>query len=270
MRAHRTRRTVRWWLQGISGRVRWATVRDALALDHVVRSHASPLLRELAAAEMPLQHGKVTNLRIAAGLVDGVVIRPGESMSFNRLVGDATKKRGFVDGMRIARGAPEAGVGGGLCQLANMLHWLALHSELTVVERTEHDVDLFPDNERQVPWGSGCTIVYNYLDLVIRNDTTEDFQFFVTVDDSHLRGELRSSAAARTWRVEARDERFELEGSQVMRSNELWRISETSAGRVEELIRRNRARVAYEVAPDQITVKRQFPEGPRLEANGAL
>ncbi|BBH18211.1 hypothetical protein Back2_24980 [Nocardioides baekrokdamisoli] len=252
MRVHRTRRSLLWWLHGVTGRVRWAAVRDVPVLGHVVRTHASPLLRELSPAEMPLQHGKVINLRLAATSVNGVVIRPGESMSFNRLVGDATARRGFVEGMRIARGAPEAGVGGGLCQLANVLHWLALHSDLTVVERTEHDVDLFPDNERRVPWGSGCTIVYNYLDLVIRNDTSDDFQFLVTVDESDLRGELRSAAAQPIWHVEARDERFELEGSEVMRSNELWRTRESADGPVEELVRRNRARVAYDVAPERL------------------
>ena len=92
--------------------------------------------------------------------------------------------------MRLSDGARGAGVGGGICQLANLLHWMVLHSPLTVVERSEHSFDPFPDNGRVLPWGVGCSIAYNYVDLVVRNDTVDD------VPAAHLGRRARTCAAS--------------------------------------------------------------------------
>jgi vancomycin resistance protein VanW len=214
-----------------------------------VAEHGSTLLRQLVPEQMDLQHNKVTNLRLAAACVDRLVIGPGETFSFNRVVGNATRRRGFVEGMRLSAGRPVTGVGGGLCQLANLLHWLVLHSDLTVVERSEHSVDPFPDDGRVVPWGVGCTIVYNYVDLVVRNDTTSTFQLRAWVDDAHLHGELLADRAQRRrWAVEAREEEFVRRGAEVFRRNELWRRAidpRTGEPLTEELVKRNCALVLY-------------------------
>ena len=108
---------------------------------------------------MQLQRNKVTNLRLAAAGSDGLLIRPGETFSFNSVVGNCTRRKGYVDGMRLSDGAAESGVGGGICQLANLVHWMFLHAPLTVVERSEHTFDPFPDRGRVLPWGVGCSIV---------------------------------------------------------------------------------------------------------------
>ncbi len=95
----------------------------------------------------------------------------------------------------------------------------------------------------------GCTIVYNYVDLVVRNDTEHTFQLRCGVSTDELWGELRTDDEPEaTYRVEARDERFERVGAETYRSNEIWRIAEGGERATEELVRRNRARVAYDVA----------------------
>ena len=66
-----------------------------------------------------------------------------------------------------------------------------LHSPLTVVERSEHSFDPFPDKGRVLPWGVGCSIVWNYVDLVVRNDTDQRSSCGSWVGERHLRGELR-------------------------------------------------------------------------------
>ena len=132
--AHRTRRRTQWVRDGWSGRVVWAARRNVEDLPVRVKQHGSLLLRELAPDQMGLQHSKVTNLRLATGRLDGIVIGPGETFSFNRVVGNCTRRKGYVDGMRLANGLAEAGVGGGICQLANLVHWMVLHSPLTVVD----------------------------------------------------------------------------------------------------------------------------------------
>ncbi|HYF72171.1 MAG TPA: VanW family protein [Nocardioides sp.] len=244
--AHRTRRRVQWLTSG----AQWASYRSRGDLPVRVHRHGSLLLRQLEGVEMELQHHKVVNLRLASARLDRLVIGPGETFSFNKAVGNCTKRKGYLEGMRLSDGAPVPGVGGGICQLANLLHWMFLHSPLTVVERSEHSFDPFPDNGRVLPWGVGCTIVYNYVDLVVRNDTAATFQLRTWVGDRHLHGELRADRELPvSYSVEAREERFE-EGADglVRRSNEIWRtVVDRRTGRpvAEELVRRNRAVVKY-------------------------
>lgn len=244
--AHRTRRRAQWLVSDTE----WASYRHRGELAVRVERHGSPLLRELAGVDMALQHNKVVNLRLATERLDRLVLRPGETFSFNKVVGNCTRRRGYVEGLRLADGAPGAGVGGGICQLANLLHWLVLHSPLTVVERSEHSIDPFPDNGRVLPWGVGCTIVYNYVDLVVRNDTTTTFQLRAWVGETELHGELRADRdLPLAYAVEARDERFETGADgRVRRSNEIWRTTtdrRTGAVVATELVRRNRAVVMY-------------------------
>lgn len=203
---------------------------------------------------MVLQHNKVTNLRLASSHVDGLLIRPGETLSFNRVVGNCTRRRGYLDGMRLSNGSPESGVGGGICQLANLIHWMVLHSPLTVVERSEHSFDLFPDTGRVVPWGVGCSIVYNYVDLVVRNDTDLTFQLGVEVGKRFLHGQLRSDERPpRSFEVEAREEEFVRHDDRVFRRNQIWRRAldpDTGSPVGEELLKANFALVVYDLSPD--------------------
>lgn len=85
--------------------------------------------------------------------LNGIVLQPGESFSFWQLVGRPTRRKGYADGMVLTGARSEAGIGGGLCQLANMAHWLVLNSPLTVTELHHHTDALFPDERRTVPFG---------------------------------------------------------------------------------------------------------------------
>ena len=245
VRAHRARRRLAW----IRSEASWSTERSGDLLPVRVTRHRSLLLRTLGDSDMRLQHNKVTNLRLASARVDGLLIRPGETFSFNKVVGNCTRRKGYVEGMRLSNGDAISGIGGGICQLANLLHWMFLHSPLTVVERSEHSFDPFPDNGRVLPWGVGCSIVYNYVDLVVRNDTAVTFQLLVAVGERYLEGDLRADRPLeRSYRVFARDEQFLRYDGEHFRRNEIWRtVIDTRTGNRlrEELIKRNCAKVMY-------------------------
>ena len=261
---HRARRRSAWWRASWTGAIRWATCRQTRPLPHRVKQHGSLLLRALDPDLMHLQRNKVTNLALAAARVDGLLVRPGETFSFNRVVGNCTRRRGYVEGMRLANGSAEAGVGGGICQLANLVHWMVLHSPLTVVERSEHSFDPFPDNGRVLPWGVGCSIVYNYVDLVVRNDTDVTFQLAVHVGERFLHGQLRSDhRPEHSYRVEARHEEFVRHQGRVLRRNQIWRrVTDLATGALvrDELVRRNCALVVYEPGPDVTVVEMATPD----------
>jgi vancomycin resistance protein VanW len=242
---NRCRRRMQW----LRGDEAWAARRTPESFPVRVKSHKSLLLRQLGDSEMYLQHNKVTNLRLAANRVDRVQIRPGETFSFNRLVGNCTRRGGYVEGMRLSNGEAVPGVGGGICQLANLIYWIVMHSALTVTERSEHSFDPFPDNGRVLPWGTGCSIVYNYVDLQLRNDTASTFELRVSVGDRYLEGELRADRQqATSYKVFARRECFYRLGTEHFRANEIWRtVIDRRTGNTigEELLRRNCALVKY-------------------------
>ncbi|MFZ2681659.1 MAG: VanW family protein [Patescibacteria group bacterium] len=186
---HRLQRQFVWR----TGATCYASERSQAPLPFKVYSHKSLLLRKLGNTDMRLQHNKITNLQLAAKEITKIIIKPGETFSLWKLVGRPTAQRGFLPGILLSNGEVIEGVGGGLCQMANLLYWMALHSPLTVTERYRHSFDAFPDSGRVLPFASGATIFYNYVDLQFRNDTETDFELVVWVDDKFLRGELRAS-----------------------------------------------------------------------------
>lgn len=245
VRYHRAAKRLEWMRSSTP----YAGMHDPNDLPVRIKRHKSLLLRQLGETEMWMQHNKVTNLKLACAKVDGLIIRPGETFSFNKIVGNATRRKGYRKGMRLSNGQARPGVGGGICQLANLLHWMVLHSPLTVTQRSTHSFDPFPDNGRVLPWGVGCSIVYNYVDLQFRNDTDQTFQLHVGVGDRYLEGEILADVAAESsYRVFAKDERFLRVGADYFRRNEIWRTvidRRTGTALRDELIRENVALVKY-------------------------
>lgn len=230
---------------------RFAGERAPEPLPVCVIRHSSLIRRRLGNVDMDLQENKAVNLALAAPPVSGILIRPGETFSFWRLVGNPTAKRGFREGLTIAAGETDRGVGGGMCQFTNLIHWMVLHTPLTIVEHHHHDgVDLFPDFNRQIPFGTGTSIYYNYLDYRFRNDTDAVYQLLVWVDGEYLRGELRSDRSQRyKYHIRTEGEGFVREGETVYRVGQVWReaIDPATGNRVERtLIRENHARVLYD------------------------
>lgn len=175
-----------------SPRFHWAALRQEELLPCLQFSHATPLYRHLRGEDMELQKNKVTNLRLAVARLDGLVLRPGETFSYWKLIGKPTRRKGYLDGMVLFLGHIGSDVGGGLCQLSNLIFWMTLHTPLTVVERYRHSHDVFPDTGRTQPFGSGATCAYPHRDLMIRNDTDQAFQLCLRVGDTHLEGQWRA------------------------------------------------------------------------------
>ena len=164
--------TIKKYLQWWFSFKRYTSVRSKDYYEKVIFSHNTPLYRKLKDVEMYLQENKVENLKIAISKLDGIVIMPGQHFSYWKLIGRPTYRKGYKDGMILtAKGGFEEGVGGGLCQLSNLIYWMTLHTPLKVVERYRHSHDLFPDAKRTQPFGTGATCYYNILDLEIKNES---------------------------------------------------------------------------------------------------
>jgi len=237
------------YLEWYGGTTTFARRRTNELLPQVWARHRTPLLRRLRNVDMWLQHNKITNLRLAAKRLDGVVVRPGETLSFWRLIGQPTRRKGYVDGMVLHGGSFRPGTGGGLCQLSNLIYWLSLHTPLTVTERHRHSYDVFPDVNRTQPFGSGATCVFNYLDLRIRNNTRDTYQLKVWLDDTYLNGEWRGTGKPEhRYEVYEREHRIDtVPWGGYLRCNSIGRRVYNTAGELvaDELVTENQALMMY-------------------------
>jgi vancomycin resistance protein VanW len=232
----------------------FARVQLSSSLPVTVVNHQSRLRRSLAGLDPRYQETKIVNLGLAARSIDGLLIRPGELFSFWNRVGNPTEKRGFAPGLVLSHGEVSIDVGGGLCQMSNLLYWMALHTPLTVAEQHHHGFDPFPDDDRVQPFGSGASVFYNYGDLRLLNATDSTFQLSVRLTDTDLVGAIRSDRDLPTaFVVEERGHRFSRSADgRVYRDNELWQTAvdrATGANLSSRLITRNHALVKYPV-PD--------------------
>ena len=186
---NRVQRYIKWWF----GREKYSKNISKDYYKFKVKRHQSLLLRTLGNVDKQLQINKIVNLSLGINKIDGVIIKPGEIFSLCKLLGNCTKKKGYKEGLVISNGEAKISYGGGMCQLANLIHWMVLHSPLDIIERHHHSLDLFPDSGRQVPFGTGASIFYNYLDYQFKNNTNVHFQLKIWVTDKHIKGELLSS-----------------------------------------------------------------------------
>lgn len=107
---------------------------------------------------------RAENIRLAAEAIDGYVIEPGATFSFNAVVGDTGSDSRYRVAAIISDEATVEGRGGGICQVSTALYVAALKGDLDIIERHAHTVA--PD---YAPIGLDATLSYGQLDLRIRN-----------------------------------------------------------------------------------------------------
>ncbi len=219
-------------------------------LPYVVKSHSSVLVRRLHGVDITLQENKVTNIQLACDKVNGMIIQPGETFSYWMTVGKTSKRRGYKPGLTIAKGKVGSDYGGGLCQMANMIHWLVLNSPLDVTELHHHSDALFPDERRRVPFGTGTSVCYNNLDYRFKNNTDQPVQIVVWIEDGELCGELRTTKAyPYYYKLVEENHHFKKEGNDFYRNSQVYRLvidRETDKEVIKELILDNHSKVMYD------------------------
>ena len=119
-------------VRDLRARTSFARARSAEPLPVSVYRHNSLIRRKLGNVDLELQENKAVSLALAAPYIDGILIRPGETFSFWQLVGKCTARKGYRTGLTINHSGPDSGIGGGMCQFTNLLHWMVLHSPLEI------------------------------------------------------------------------------------------------------------------------------------------
>ena len=137
-------------------------------LPEVATEDLPDFTRCLASSETPLDngsHNRNHNIKLAIAALTGWVIEPGETFSFNEVVGQATKEKGYLEAPVLQNKRLVPGIGGGICQAATTLYLAALRAELEIVQRASHSRPV-----SYVPLGQDATVAYGLLDLKIRNN----------------------------------------------------------------------------------------------------
>jgi vancomycin resistance protein YoaR len=109
---------------------------------------------------------RIHNVQLVARLIDGAVIPPGTTFSFNATTGERSAEKGFLEAPVIINGELQTGLGGGVCQVSTTVFNAAYEAGLPIESRTNHA--LYIDH---YPQGRDATVNYPDIDLKFRNDT---------------------------------------------------------------------------------------------------
>jgi len=232
---------------------KFAIERSDEKLPFTIYKHNSIIRRKLGNVNMELQDNKAKNLSLSAPRINGIIIRPGETFSFWKLVKRCRAKDGYKEGLTISSGKPSSGIGGGMCQLSNLIHWMILHTDMEITEHHHHDqIDLFPDFKRVIPFGTGTSIMYNYLDYRFKNTTELTYQLIIYTNEEYLCGELRADNRQNyKYHIHAENVFFSKEEDGIYRNGNVYREKvDCKTGLVvkKELIRVNHAKVCYDTS----------------------
>ncbi len=237
-------------LKNMTGSVKFAKHIESERLPVLVSSHSSGLIKRAPGIDLTLQLNKAVNIEIACKTFNGILIRPGETFSFWKRIGNTTKGKGYKDGRVFSGNKLVAGIGGGLCNLSNTIHLLVLHSPLTVTEFHSHSDALAPDGEKRIPFSSGTSVSYNYIDYRFRNDTENTYQLLAWCEDEKLFAELRSTKEAEnSYELLEEGHHFRKEGEKYYRVSKIYKLTkdkETGEILEKKLVRDNHSEVHFD------------------------
>jgi len=114
---------------------------------------------------------RITNVKKMAGLLNGVVLAPGEEFSFNAVMGDISPEEGWAEGLVIENGRTVPGLGGGICQVSTTAFRAAFWAGLPITERHDHAYPVPYYTQGGFPEGFDATVWSPDLDFKFKNDT---------------------------------------------------------------------------------------------------
>ncbi|MFL5732554.1 MAG: VanW family protein [Chloroflexia bacterium] len=114
---------------------------------------------------------RATNIRVAAGLINGAVVPPGGTFSFLQTVGGIDEAHGFVEGYVIAAERTQKGVGGGVCQVSTTVFRAAFWSGVKITERNQHSYRVSWYEANGEPVGFDAAVFDPGVDLTFINDS---------------------------------------------------------------------------------------------------
>lgn len=153
-------------------------------------SHSITIKQEIKPSEF--FENKIYNLKQAAQLINAFWIPQHSIFSFWKIIGNPNKN--FKAGRTILNGQIKHEIGGGICQISGIIHYLSLLAGLKIIERHAHSMDIYTEASRFAPLGTDATVVYGSKDLRIQNNFSTPIRFQLFVADNYLFARLESQS----------------------------------------------------------------------------
>ena len=119
---------------------------------------------------------RTTNLKLATNKINGTVLMPGETFSYNQVVGARTIAAGYKEAPIYVQGQVVDGLGGGICQITSTLYNAVLYANLEIVERSNHQ--FVPS---YVTASRDATVVYGSIDFKFKNNRNYPIKLICSV-----------------------------------------------------------------------------------------
>lgn len=137
--------------------------------DYTAEQLEGLLFRDLLGAQMTYYTGstaeRINNIRLAAAKLDGLILLPGESFSYNDVVGKRTEEAGFQYADAYSDGQVVPELGGGICQVSSTLYSASLYARMKILSRTNHYFKV-----GYLDYGMDATVSWGGPDFKFRND----------------------------------------------------------------------------------------------------
>lgn len=124
---------------------------------------------------------RTTNLRLACEALNGKVLKPGETLSFNETLGQRTAEKGYKSAPSYASGEVVDSLGGGICQVSSTLYYATLVADLDIVARTNHS---YPSS--YIDYGMDATVSWGGPDFKFRNSTNYPIKIEAAVENGYV------------------------------------------------------------------------------------
>lgn len=117
------------------------------------------------------------NMELITKEINGIVLLPNETFSFNQNIGERTEEKGYKFGPVYVRGKLTKDIGGGICQATTGLYNCALFSNIKILERKAH-----PKVSEYIAPGRDATVYYGLIDLVFKNTRKYPIKIVIYLD----------------------------------------------------------------------------------------
>lgn len=146
---------------------------------NMIGSEAFPnLLSQYSTSYSTRNQKRTTNLRLAANKINGTILMPGETFSYNKVVGERTIAAGYQEAPIYVSGKVVDGLGGGICQITTTLYNAVVYANLDIVERSNHQ--FVPS---YAPASRDATVVYGSIDFKFKNNRNYPIKIVCSVQN---------------------------------------------------------------------------------------
>ncbi|MBR4260575.1 MAG: VanW family protein, partial [Clostridia bacterium] len=161
------------------------------------------------------------NIALAAKSINSAVLMPGETFSFNDLIGECSTRTGYKESTIYMNGELSTGIGGGICQVSTTLYNAVLRSNLEIVERRNHSLGV-----TYVPAGHDAMVSIGSSDFKFKNNRDYPVKVVayvgtgsITCEIQGLKQDVEYEVKLESKMIEKTDEKYKVETYKVLYLN---------------------------------------------------